>query len=129
MKTVKLSDSTVIENIRESMPVATTNINGLMPRITGMFQKPYIELNAGLDIEFNYGYGLVSLQSSQKGYSGLFLIGAGSVKVILETDFVNFKISTIKDTPNRINIYKKTEYELIVQNKTNDQFRFYIGVI
>ena len=38
-------------------------------------------------------------------------------------------LSTVKDTANKINIYKEAESKLIVQNNTNDQFRFYISVL
>ena len=67
---VKLTDSSVIELIRDSMPTATRQAKGLMPVITekSPYQQ-YILLNKDLEMEFDYGYGMI-----KKGIPQLYFL-------------------------------------------------------
>ena len=125
---VKLTDSSVIEQIRDSMPTATRQAKGLMPVITerSPYQQ-YILLDKDLEIEFNYGYGMIALWSDQKGYSSIILLGTFALNIISEISGVGFSLSTVKDTTGKVNVYKTAEYKFVVQNKSNGQFRFYIS--
>lgn len=125
---LKISKSDLAEVIRTNMPNATSQKKGLMPIIIGKspFQI-YIALNKGLEKGFEFNYGLVSLYSIQKGYSSILLLGSSMVNIVSEIG--SPVLSTVKDTANKINIYKEAESKLIVQNNTNDQFRFYISVL
>ena len=125
---VKLTDSSVIELIRDSMPTATRQAKGLMPVITekSPYQQ-YILLNNDLDMEFDYSYGMIALWSTQKGYSSIILLGTFAIKIVSEISGVGFSLSTVKDAVGNVNIYKTEENKFVVQNNSNDQFRFYIS--
>nr|DAO84802.1 MAG TPA: hypothetical protein [Caudoviricetes sp.] len=125
---VKLTDSSVIELIRDSMPTATRQAKGLMPVITekSPYQQ-YILLNKDLEMEFDYSYGMIALWSTQKGYSSIILLGTFAIKIVSEISGVGFSLSTVKDAVGNVNIYKTEENKFVVQNKSNDQFRFYIS--
>lgn len=125
---VKLTDSSVIELIRDSMPTATRQAKGLMPVITekSPYQQ-YILLNKDLEMEFDYSYGMIALWSTQKGYSSIILLGTFAIKIVSEISGVGFSLSTVKDAVGNVNIYKTEENKFVVQNNSNDQFRFYIS--
>ena len=125
---VKLTDSSVIELTRDSMPTATRQAKGLMPVITekSPYQQ-YILLNKDLEMEFDYSYGMIALWSTQKGYSSIILLGTFAIKIVSEISGVGFSLSTVKDAVGNVNIYKTEENKFVVQNKSNDQFRFYIS--
>ena len=128
MEKVYVTDASVVEEIRGSMPTATGQMKGLMPIITerSPFQR-YIALDNGLEMKFDYTYGMVLIWSMQKGDSAILLLGVTTVNIVSEMR--NDILSTVKDTEGRINVYKSSEYSLIVQNKTDDQFRFYINYL
>ena len=125
---VKLTDSSVIEQIRDNIPTATRQAKGLMPIITekSPYQQ-YIQLDKDLEMEFDYSYGMVSLWSIQKGYSSIILPGTNILKIVSEISEIGFSLSTVKDTAGKVNVYKKGEMKFVVQNKSNGQFRFYIS--
>ena len=125
---VKLTDSSVIVLIRDSMPTATRQAKGLMPVITekSPYQQ-YILLNKDLEMEFDYSYGMIALWSTQKGYSSIILLGTFAIKIVSEISGVGFSLSTVKDAVGNVNIYKTEENKFVVQNNSNDQFRFYIS--
>ena len=125
---VKLTDSSVIEQIRDNIPTATRQAKGLMPVITekSPYQQ-YIQLEKDLEMEFDYSYGMVSLWSIQKGYSSIILPGTNILKIVSEISEIGFSLSTVKDTAGKVNVYKKGEMKFVVQNKSNGQFRFYIS--
>ena len=125
---VKLTDSSVIELIRDSMPTATRQAKGLMPVITekSPYQQ-YILLNKDLEMEFDYSYGMIALWSTQKGYSSIILLGTFAIKIVSEISGVGFSLSTVKDAVGNVNIYKTEENKFVVQNNSNYQFRFYIS--
>ena len=125
---VKLTGSSVIELIRDSMTTATRQAKGLMPVITekSPYQQ-YILLNKDLEMEFDYSYGMIALWSTQKGYSSIILLGTFAIKIVSEISGVGFSLSTVKDAVGNVNIYKTEENKFVVQNNSNDQFRFYIS--
>ena len=125
---VKLTDSSVIEQIRDSMPTATRQAKGLMPVITerSPYQQ-YILLDKDLEMEFDYSYGMIALWSTQKGYSSIILLGTNTLNIVSEISGIGFSLSTVKDTAGKVNVYKTAENKFIIQNKTYDQFRFYIS--
>lgn len=125
---IKVTDVTVVGSIREAMPTATRQAKGLMPVITekNPYQQ-YIQLDKDLEMEFDYSYGMVSLWSIQKGYSSIILPGTNILKIVSEISEIGFSLSTVKDTAGKVNVYKKGEMKFVVQNKSNDQFRFYIS--
>lgn len=125
---IKVTDVTVVGSIREAMPTATRQAKGLMPVITE--KNPYqlyIQLDKDLELEFDYSYGMVSLWSIQKGYSSIILPGTNILKIVSEISEIGFSLSTVKDTAGKVNVYKKGEMKFVVQNKSNNQFRFYIS--
>lgn len=125
---VKLTDSSVIEQIRDHIPTATRQAKGLMPVITekSPYQQ-YILLNKDLEMEFDYSYGMIALWSTQKGYSSIILLGTVALNIVSEISGIGFSLSTVKDTAGKVNAYKTAENKFVVQNKSNDQFRFYIS--
>nr|DAF31126.1 MAG TPA: hypothetical protein [Caudoviricetes sp.] len=125
---IQVTDSSVIGQIRDSLPTATSQGKGLMPIITekSPFQQ-YIKLDNGLEMKFEYTYGMVLIWSMQMGYSAILLLGVTTVKIVSEMR--NDILSTVKDTTNRINVYKSSEYVFVVQNNIDDQFRFYINYL
>lgn len=125
---VQITDAGVIEQIRNSMPTATRLDKGLMPLITekSPYQQ-YVLLDKDLEMEFDYSYGMIALWSSQRGYSSIILLGTVTLNIVSEISGVGFSLSTVKDTVGRINVYKTAENKFIVQNKSKDQFRFYIS--
>ncbi|RHL08729.1 MULTISPECIES: hypothetical protein [Bacteroides] len=125
---VKLTDSSVIEQIRDSMPTATRQAKGLMPVITerSPYQQ-YILLDKDLEMEFDYSYGMIALWSTQKGYSSIILLGTVALNIVSEISGIGFSLSTVKDTAGKVNVYKTAENKFIIQNRTYDQFRFYIS--
>ena len=126
---VKLTDSSVIEQIRDNIPTATRQAKGLMPVITerSPYQQ-YIQLDKDLEMEFDYSYGMIALWSNQKGYSSIILLGTVALNIVSEiSDHIGFSLSTVKDTAGKVNVYKTTENKFVVQNKSNEQFRFYIS--
>lgn len=125
---IQVTDVTVVGSIREAMPTATRQAKGLMPVITekSPYQQ-YILLDKDLEMEFDYSYGMISLWSIQKGYSSIILPGTNLLKIVSEISEVGFSLSTVKDTAGKVNVYKTSEIKFVVQNKSNDQFRFYIS--
>jgi hypothetical protein len=100
-----------------------------MPVITekSPYQR-YIQLDKDLEMEFDYSYGMIALWSSQKGYSSIILLGTIALNIVSEiSDHMGFSLSTVKDTAGKGNVYKKGEMKFVVQNKSNNQFRFYIS--
>lgn len=127
MKTIKVSDPSVAEEIRKQMTTATSQEKGLMPVITGKSPiQRYIELESGEEIIFNYNYGILSLYSVQYGFSAIILLGPGSLNIVSGINTSPY-LSTIKDTENKINVYKKSENETVIQNNRESQFRFYVS--
>lgn len=124
---IKITDASVIEDIRDNLPTATTQAKGLMPVITekSPYQR-YIELDKDLEMEFDYSYGMIALWSFQKGYSSIILLGSKTLNIVSEISGIGFSLSTVKDTAGKVNVYKTAENKFVVQNKSNDQFRFYI---
>lgn len=125
---VKLTDSSVIEQIRDNIPTATRQAKGLMPVITekSPYQR-YIQLDKDLEMEFDYIYGMIALWSTQKGYSSIILLGTVALNIVSEISELGFRLSTVKDIAGKVNVYKTAENKFIIQNKTYDQFRFYIS--
>ncbi len=125
---VKLTDSSVIEQIRDNIPTATRQAKGLMPVITekSPYQQ-YMQLDKDLEMEFDYSYGMIALWSTQKGYSSIILLGTVALNIVSEISGIGFSLSTVKDTAGKVNVYKTAENKFVVQNKSNDQFRFYIS--
>ena len=78
-------------------------------------------------MEFDYSYGMIALWSTQKGYSSIILLGTFAIKIVSEISGVGFSLSTVKDAVGNVNIYKTEENKFVVQNNSNDQFRFYIS--
>ena len=66
--------------------------------------------------EFDYGYKLIRVSNLTTGQSALFLAQSGSVGLIEGPTSV---FSTTKDTENRINVYKISEYKMGVQKTTS----------
>nr|DAE17443.1 MAG TPA: hypothetical protein [Phage sp. ctSLR2] len=123
---IKITDASVIEDIRDNLPTATRQAKGLMPVISE--SNPYwryIELGDGLSEEFDFGYGQVSIWSSQRAFSSLILLGVNSVKIVSEEGY--YSLSTVKEKEGSVNVYKTAEYKFIVQNKSGGIFRFYIS--
>lgn len=124
---IKITDASVIEDIRNNLPTATRQAKGLMPVITekSPYQR-YIELDKDLEMEFDYSYGMIALWSFQKGYSSIILLGSKTLNIVSEISGIGFSLSTVKDTAGKVNVYKTGENNFVVQNKSNDQIRFYI---
>lgn len=105
--------------------VATTEKNGLMPKITGkssffMFKT----VSTGETINFNAGFGILSLYTTQHGSSYILLMNHSSVEVLGQVG--NYPISTEANTSNRICVFKESQYVLSIQNNTSDEFRYYM---
>ena len=128
MEKIQVTDTIVVDSIREAIPTATRQAKGLMPVITekSPYQR-YIQLDKDLEMEFDYSYGMIALWSSQKGYSSIILPGTNILKIVSEISEIGFSLSTVKDTAGKVNVYKKGEMKFVVQNKSNGQFRFYIS--
>lgn len=128
MEKIQVTDSSVIEQIRDSMPTSTRQTKGLMPAITekSPYQQ-YILLDKDLEMEFDYSYGMIALWSTQKGYSSIILLGTVAINIVSEISGIGFSLSTVKDTAGKVNAYKTAENKFVVQNKSDDQFRFYIS--
>ena len=127
MEKIQVTDTIVVDSIREAIPTATRQAKGLMPVITvkSPYQR-YIQLDKDLEMEFDYSYGMIALWSSQKGYSSIILLGTIALNIVSEiSDHMGFSLSTVKDTAGKGNVYKKGEMKFVVQNKSNNQFRFY----
>ena len=99
-----------------------------MPVITekSPYQR-YIQLDKDLEMEFDYSYGMIALWSTQKGYSSIILLGTVAINIVSEISGIGFSLSTVKDTAGKVNAYKTAENKFVVQNKSDDQFRFYIS--
>lgn len=125
---VQVTDATVVDSIREAIPTVTRQAKGLMPVITekSPYQQ-YISLDEDLEMEFDYSYGMIALWSTQKGYSSILLLGTKDLKIVSEISGIGFNLSTVKDTIGKVNVFKTAESKFVVQNKSNDQFRFYIS--
>ena len=125
---VKLTDSSVIEQIRDNIPTATRQAKGLMPVITekSPYQR-YIQLDKNLEMEFDYSYGMIALWSTQKGYSSIILLGTVALNIVSEISELGFRLSSVKDIAGKVNVYKTAENKFIIQNRAYDQFRFYIS--
>jgi len=128
MEKIQVTDATVVDSIREAIPTATRQEKGLMPILTekSPYQQ-YISLDKDLEMEFDYSYGMIALWSTQKGYSSILLLGTMALKIVSEISGIGFNLSTVKDTTGKVNVFKTAESKFVVQNKTNDQFRFYIS--
>ncbi len=50
-----------------------------------------------------------------------------TLKIVSEISRIGFNLSTVKDTIGKINVFKSAESKFVVQNKSNEQFRFYIS--
>lgn len=126
---IKITDASVLEEVRTNIPTATTQTKGLMPTITMISPfRLYIVLENGLNKEFDLGYGIMSLYSTQHGYSSISLVGRKAITVITSLGDEEI-LSTVKDTAQKVNIYKLSEYKMVIQNKTGMQFRFYISIL
>lgn len=125
---IQVTDVTVVGSIREAMSTATRQAKGLMPVITekSPYQQ-YISLDKDLEMEFDYSYGMIALWSTQRGYSSIIILGTNTLKIVSEISGIGFSLSTVKDTAGKVNVYKTSEIKFVVQNKSNDQFRFYIS--
>jgi hypothetical protein len=129
MEKINITDASVVDAVRNVMQTATTKAKGLMPPI--MVRSPYqlyIVLEDGLNQEFDLGYGIMSLYSTQHGYSSICLLGRKAITIITSLGDGEI-LSTVKDTAGKVNIYKLSEYKMIIQNKTGLQFRFYISIM
>lgn len=128
IKTVKLSDSNVMKELMENIPVATNGNKGLMPAITEFIPyKMLINLKEGDTISLDYSYGLISIASSSRGLSAIILLSAGHAYIIKQLNYE--LITTIKDTVGKVNVYKAEEYKTEIQNKTDHDFPFYISYL
>lgn len=126
IKTVKLSDSNVIKQLMENIPVATNENKGLMPVITEFIPyKRLINLKEGDTVSLDYSYGLINITSSAKGFSAIILLSAGHADIIKQLSYD--LITTVKDTVGKVNVYKAEEYRTEIQNKTDYEFSFYIS--
>ena len=125
---VKLTDSSVIEQIRDNIPTATRQAKGLMPVITekSPYQR-YILLDKDLEMEFDYSYGMIALWSTQKGYSSIILLGTVAINIVSEISGIGFSLSTVKDTAGPAPAPPPAAPKFAAKNKSDDQFRFYIS--
>ncbi|SHF53204.1 hypothetical protein SAMN05444349_12411 [Bacteroides faecichinchillae] len=128
IKTVKLSDSSVMKELMENIPVATNGNKGLMPVITEFVPyKRFINLKEGDTISLDYSYGQINITSSSKGFSAIILLSAGHVNIIKQ---LNYELmTTVKDTVGKVNVYKAEEYKTEIQNKTDHEFLFNISYL
>ena len=125
---VKLTDSSVIEQIRDNIPTATRQAKGLMPVITekSPYQR-YIQLDKDLEMEFDYSYGMIALWSTQKGYSSIILLGTVAINIVSEISGIGFSLSTVKDTAGKVNAYKTAENKFDSISAINNEMDIYRG--
>ena len=128
IKTVKLSDSSVMKELMENIPVATNGNKGLMPVITEFVPyKRLINLKEGDTISLDYSYGQIIITSSSRGLSAIILLSVEHANIIKQLNYE--LITTVKNTVGKVNIYKVGEYKTEIQNKTDHDFIFNISYL